>query len=134
MIKISQTGVSLIEILLSIVLIGFIILAVNNVPNSIRLIGSSQKQSLAKDIASKEIEQLRLKGYNNLANSTVSVVDSRLSSLPQSSANAVISDCPVTVCSNNETIKQIVVTVSYQDDTQIKKVQLNTFISQGGIQ
>jgi len=131
--KCFNQGVSLIEIVISVALVGILVFVLSNVPNSIKLVGSTQRESLAKDIAAKEVEQLRLQTYDNLSNGTLIISDSRLSSLPQSTATAIISDCPISVCSNSEQLKQAVITVSWSESNGVKKVQMTTFISNGGL-
>lgn len=127
-----QKGVSLVEVLLVIVIIGFITLLIFNLPSSIGLIGTSRYSSLAKDIAAKEIEDLRAIGYDNLSSNGSSVVsDPRLANLPQGQATLITSDCGV--CTNNESTKQIKVTISWQEKSQIKNIELTTLISQGGL-
>lgn len=130
----SDKGISLVEVVLSVAMVGLIVLTIYNIPNSIRLNGSTQKTVLAKDITAKQVEQLRQNTYDNLINGTSIISDARMTSLPLSSGTIVISDCPVTICTGSEQVKQAVVTVSWQDDGKVKKSQLVTFIAKGGLQ
>lgn len=129
----TQSGISLVEIVISLMIVVFVILIITSVPQSIRLVGSSNKESLAKDIVNKKIEDLRNQGYASLANGTTQILDSRLDNLPSASASVVISDCPVTVCTNGEKTKQAEVKVSWDDNGKIKNVTVNTLISEGGL-
>jgi competence protein ComGC len=79
----SERGISLVEIVMVIFIIGMVILLFGSLPNSISLIGTSTRESSAKEIALKKIESLRNLTYDNLAIGTSYITDSRLSSLPQ---------------------------------------------------
>lgn len=127
-------GFSLIELLLVIMLIGFSVGLIVNMPNSINLIGSSRHQSLAKEIATYQLENLRLKGFDNLpGNGQNSFSDPRLSSLPGGAGSITMVDCPASVCSNGEeNIKQASVSVTWKEKSD-KSVTLTTLISQGGL-
>lgn len=131
--NLNQRGVSLIEVLMVILIIGFIVMVVAIVPQSIRLTGVSSQQSLANQIAAKRIEDLRLLTYSSLANGTTSITDSRISSLPEGSGSAIISDCPVGVCNNSESIKQVKVIVNWKENGQDKNVTVTTLIGDGGL-
>lgn len=131
----NQKGFSLVEILLVIMVVGLIVALISNLPNSISLIGSSKRYSIAKDIATKELENLRLNGYDNLgSNGTSSFNDSRLTSLTSSTATLTIADCPGTVCKNGETdVKQVTVTLTWKEKNQTRSINLATLISKGGL-
>jgi prepilin-type N-terminal cleavage/methylation domain-containing protein len=128
-----QRGFSLIEIVLSIAFIGMIVLAINNVPNSIKLVAMYQKKALAENIAQAQVEKLRMTTYANLTDGTINMTDPRLAKLPLASGTAVVSACPVTICLNSEQTKKVVVTVSWNDQGIVQKVEMDTFISSGGI-
>ncbi len=130
----SQKGVSLIEILLVVVIIGFIALLTTSLPSSIGLIGVSDKTSLANDIAAKQIEYLRHQTFINLANGSNSFTDLRLSNLPSGGGTYLIEDCPVSVCASDEEIKKATVTVTWSDKGVTRSVKITTFISEGGLQ
>lgn len=131
--KLSQNGLSLVEIVLSIALIGFVILVINNIPGSIKMISGSQKEAVAKDIAMKEIEALRRRSYSNISDGTTTIADSRMTSLPSSSGTVVVSECPLSICTEPENVKQAVVTVNWLDGGAVKKVTISTLISEGGL-
>lgn len=129
-----QKGFSLIEVMLVVVLVGFMVLIMANLPSALGLIGGSKHESLARDIASKKIEEVRNQGYDNLANGQSAIQDSRLIELIGGSAQSLIEDCPLTVCSNNEQIKKVTVTVSWLEQGQPKSVTIATFVAKGGLQ
>ena len=130
-----EKGFSFVEILLVIMVLGLIVTLIANLPNSITLIGSSKRYSLAKDIATKELENIRLKGYDNLGSiGTSTFSDSRLSSLASGSATLTIADCPVSICKNDETdIKQVTVTLTWREKNQTRTINLATLIAEGGL-
>lgn len=133
----SEKGFSIIELLLVIMIVGFIALMVTNIPSSLRLIGKSKYESIAREIATQRIEDLRNTTYTGLANTGGApnpITDSRLSRLPSGKGEIFIEDCPITICTNNEVIKKIIVKVSWSESGQIKDVQFTTLISQGGLQ
>ena len=126
-------GVSLIEILLIITTVGFLVLLIGNIPNSINLIGKASRQSIAREIASKQIEDKRAITFANLANGTLEVVDSRLATLPSGSGTVTISDCDLAVCNNNEVAKTLEVVITWKELNDTEAVKLNTLISQEGL-
>lgn len=128
-----QQGFSLIEMVFVVMIAGFIILLISNLPNSISLIGQGKFASTAKDIASQEIEDARSLGYDNLADGTVPVTDYRLSSLPGGQATRQVDDCPASICKNSELMKQVTATVTWQESGKAKSVQITTLISKGGL-
>ena len=128
-----QKGFSFVEIILVLMIAGSIILLITNLPSSARLVGSSKYESMAKEIASRKIEELRSATYSNLTNGTTIVNDSRLSSLPSGSSQVVISDCLPSVCTGNEQIKQVSVTINWVDAGKNNKVAISTFIASGGL-
>lgn len=134
-----KNGFSLVEILLVIGIVAFILLIIGSLPSTFGLIGNSNHQSLAKQIATKKIEDLRSLGYDNICDPTGGpctdpITDSRLISLPKSSGNAIISVCPINVCTSSEKVKQIEVTINWSDSGKDQSIKLSTFISKGGLQ
>lgn len=128
-----QQGFSLIEIVLVVMIIGFIGLLIANWPASINLNSSSARQSLAKEILTKQLEDLRAQGYGSLANGTSSFTDTRLEQLPEAQSSIEISDCPPTLCPNEEPIKQVEVQLSWQGTNGPETAQLNTLIAEDGL-
>lgn len=138
-IQTKQSGFSLIEILIGITMVGLVIVAIGNIPEMVRISINSSQQSLANDIASKKIEDLRLLTYDSLADSDVNnppvISDSRLKQLPESQGYYTIADCPATICKSNpiESTKLVTVVVKWRSGTTMKNVTLTTLISEGGL-
>ena len=130
----SQAGFSLVEMVVVIAIAGMIVLFLVNIPSSLGLIGGSKQESTVNQIINKKIEDLRSLGFDNIANGTTTISDSRLSSLPNSSSEVIIEDCPPNICTGNESIKKVSVKVSWTASGKPKSVEVKTLISQGGLQ
>lgn len=127
-------GVSLIEVVLVVVLIGLMILVLTNLPQALGLIGGSKHEVLARDIASKKIEDIRSQGFDSLGSGSSLIIDNRLDQLAGSSAQSLIEDCPVTACSNNEQVKKVTATVSWLEQGKLRSATVVTFVAKGGLQ
>lgn len=129
-----QSGFSLIELLLVIVMVGFIATLIFNLPQSLRLNGMSSHETLAKEIASEQIEKLRAKTYDNIGgNGTTSISDPRMSKLASGTGTITVADCPSSICSNNERIKHVTVTISWKDQDKTSSIKYDTLVAQGGL-
>lgn len=126
-------GFSLIESLLVIVVIGIMVYLLVSIPNALGLITKARHQSLAREIAAKQIEDKRAINYSNLVNDTTPLSDSRLNLLSQGTGEVKVEDCSPTICTSGESIKQVTVTVSWQDNNKPQNVTLKTMIGEGGI-
>ena len=133
----NESGVSLIESLLVVVVAVAIVFLMANLPNAIGLITKSNHLSLAREIASKQIEDERGINYANLVPDTTNIADSRISLLPSGSGTMAVADCdPQTntqFCPNGEHIKIVTVTINWKDNNKDQSVSLKTFIGEGGI-
>ncbi len=103
----NERGVSLIESLLVVVVLGSIVFLISSIPNSLMLVGKSRHASLAREIAVKQIEDKRNISYVNLVNDNSPIIDSRLSLMPEGLGSVVVSDCDPVICTNGENIKQV---------------------------
>lgn len=128
-----QKGVTILELVLVVFTIGFMALLINNLPGAVKSISISKHLSIAKNIADKEVEYLRRQTYGNLTNGAMTFTDLSLSNLPQGSASYTISDCPVSICTQGESVKQAQVTVSWKEEGKVSSVNLYTLISDGGL-
>lgn len=126
-------GFVLIEAVLVISIIGLMALLVTNLPSSIGLNSNSNYQSIAKQVASKQLEDLRLQTYDNLANGTTNISDTRLNSLPKGSGIVTISDCPAQICTNGELLKDVTVVISWYEKSSTSSATFSTMIGQGGL-
>lgn len=131
-----ERGFSLIESLLVIVSVASIVFLMANLPGAMGLITKSKHLSIAREIASKQLEDKRATSYVNLVLDTTNItasVDSRMSLLPGSSGTIKVEGCDVQICTNDENIKQITVTVNWQDNNKPQVVTLKTLIGEGGL-
>lgn len=128
-----EKGASLIESLMVIMVVSVIVLLMANLPNAMNLINKSKHLSLAREIAIKALEDKRAISFTNLVNDTAPIVDSRISLLPEGSGTVTVEDCSVQICKSGESIKKVVVTVSWTDNQNSQTVNLNTFIGEGGL-
>lgn len=131
--SVRKNGFSLVESLLVVVLIGFIILLMSNLPSAIGLIRKSNSLSLAREIAAKQIEDKRAISYVNLVNDNTPIVDSRINSLPAGSGTVTVEDCDSAICTNSELVKMVTVTVNWRENNKDQSLTLKTFIAEGGL-
>ncbi len=131
----NSRGFSLVEVMLFLMIVGFIILLVVNIPSSIGLIGKTRKINLAREIVNQKVEGLRLSGYENLpGNGSSSFSDARLSNLPTGSGEVLVEDCPESVCTLGEVnIKQVKVKVNWIEEGAGETLSVTTLIGEGGI-
>lgn len=133
----NQRGVSLIEALLVMVVLFGIVLLMENFPNAINLINKSKHLSIAREIATKQIEDKRATNYLNLVapsltNITQSV-DLRISLLPSGSGIVEINVCDPLICTTAEEIKHIRVTINWKENDKNQTIRLDTLIGSGGL-
>lgn len=126
-------GVSTIEMLIVIAIVGFLVILIASIPNSIALVGRARHQSMVREIINKEVEDIRDIGYINLANGTQPVNDSRLSSLPQGEGQTIIEDCDVTICTQSEDVKKVTIKISWKEQGKLREESVTTLISDGGL-
>lgn len=129
----NDRGASLIESLLVVVMVGIIIVLMANLPNAFLLMNKAKHLSLAREVVAKQIEDKRNLSYINLVDGTTSILDSRISLLPEGSGTVSVEDCDGLICTNAENIKKITVTVTWKNNNKIQTVNLTTFIGEGGL-
>jgi len=120
-------GFSLVEVLVSIFIIGVILIMVQAVAQSSVLVLTTKSQAIALSIARTELENVRGGGYTTLPTSGPFTND-LLSSLP-TAATATL-----TVSAYNAKTAQVTATVTWQDPgtTAPSTVSLSTLITQTG--
>lgn len=131
--KMNEKGASFVELILVVAAVGFLALLINSIPSAISSISRSRHTSIAREIASKEMDYLRKQTYANLPNGENSFSDTALTSLPLSSASYVIESCSSEICQNEENAKQVKVKVSWSESGDNKSVELATIVGEGGI-
>lgn len=134
--KINDQGISLVEVVLVCAAVIFLGLLIVGLASPIASINKSRHTSLAKEIASSQIENLRKQTYEvlkGMESEEMVFSDSRLSALPSSAASYKVEDCPLEICPSEEKIKKVMVKVSWSESGETKKVELTTLVGEGGI-
>ncbi len=121
-----QSGMSLIEVLVSIAMIGGLIVLYAAAFNVAALTKKMRNENLAYHIASKKMEELRQTPYASLPSSSP-FSDTELSSLPSSSANFSVGNF-----GTYTGMKELVVTVNWNDGLP-RSVVIRSLAGTGGI-
>lgn len=121
-----EKGVSLIESLLVVAVVGTTVFLLVNLPNALGLVTKSRHLSLVREIASQAIETKRQISFINLVNGSESINDPRITLLPQGSGSVVVED-------SGEDIKKITVTINWKEGEKSQSTSLTTLIGEGGI-
>lgn len=121
-----ERGVSLIESLLVVAVVGTTVFLLANLPNALGLVTKSRHLSLVREIASQAIETKRQTSFINLVNGSESISDSRIALLPQGSGSVLVED-------SGEDIKKITVTINWKEGEKSQSTALTTLIGEGGI-
>lgn len=129
----NESGVSLLESLLVVVVLGMIIVLMANIPNALGLITKSRHLSLAREIAAKQIEDKRATSYINLVEQVTAISDTRISLLPRGLGTVVVEACDPAICANDEPIKQVTVKVDWSENGKPQNITLQTLIGEGGL-
>lgn len=126
-----QSGVSLLEVLMVLATVSVLVFLVGSIPNSINLINKSGHLSLVKEISIKKLEELKKKDYASLTDENI--VDNRLKMLPNGAGTVTVTDCDISVCPDGESVKKIVVNVSWTENGKDQTFKIESLITQGGI-
>ncbi len=122
-----QSGFGVIEVVITMFLIGASLLLFQSTANSLVLNKFGRYREVALRIADQKMQIMRTIAFVNLPASG-SFADPRLSSIPGGQANLTVTDI-------NNLLKDVVVTVSWDNPqgTGREQVQLETYITLGGI-
>ncbi len=122
-----EGGFTVLEILISIALIGLIIPTVYLAINSLMTINKrSRNISLVNIAAENKIEGLRSAGYNNIPNGATTFTDE----LPEELSKPKSANFNV---STNNGKKIIDINISFQDSSQQRTIQYKTIIGETGV-
>lgn len=132
-VKVQPEGFTLIELILVTALIGTLVFLVASLPNSIALMGRSQRIGVAREIASKQLEEKRELKYANISYGDQNVVDSRLNLLPKGLGTVSVKDCDLLVCTQGELAKEVSVTISWKENGKDQSVTIKTLVGQEGL-
>lgn len=131
--RINLNGFSLIEVIIVIFLLGAILLVIANIPQVIRLVTGTQYESIIREVTAQKVEDIRLAGFDSLADGTTTISDPRLNSLPNLSGNTIIEPCPFSLCTNGELAKQVTITFTWTDNAEPKRFSVTTLVAKGGL-
>lgn len=122
-----QSGFSILEVLISLLIIGAGLVIYTASTNSVILNKNTRHSEIALRIAATKIDSLRTTPFASLPGSG-SFTDPSLASLPNGQANLTVSDF-------NAKTKEITVVVSWLEpgSNPSHSVSLNTLITQGGL-
>jgi len=132
-VKLNQSGMSLVEALLVVVVVSSMTFLIASLPNALGLTNKSKHLSIAREIAAKQIEDKRTIKYKDLINGSSLINDSRLNLLPQASGKILVEDCGVELCKSKEQIKQVTISITWKDNNKLQTITLNTLISKEGL-
>ncbi len=125
--KTNQTGFTLIEVLVTILLIGVTLVIYHGTSQSVVLNKWSRYKEIALRIADQKVQTLRTTSYSSIPASGT-FTDPLISSLPDGAGTITVTDL-------NTKTKDVVVTVTWSNPqgTGTQQVQLETYITQGGL-
>ena len=123
----TQYGYSIIEVLISLFIVGMMLVLYSAASQSVVLNGNVRHQELAKDIAVTEMEDLRSAGYGALPASGA-FTSPLLTTLPGGQAS-------LTVNAYNANTKEVIVAVSWVEagGSTTHTVTFDTLINQNGL-
>jgi competence protein ComGC len=122
----SQSGASLIEIIVTMFMIFVLLILYVSALNTATLTRKLRYENIAYHVANKQMESLRATALDSLPSSG-SISDPQLSQIPSGSGNFTVDDYP-----GFGGMKEIVVTVTW-DDGQPKQTVFRTLAGSGGI-
>ena len=121
-----QSGMSLIEVVISMFMIGVLLVFYAAALNTVALSRKTRNEDLVYHVANKQMEDLRNTPFSSLAASG-SISDSQLSQIPSGSGNYTVSDYP-----GFTGMKEMVVTVNWNDGIA-RQVVLKSLAGNGGL-
>lgn len=128
-------GFSLIEVIMAVFITGVIVLVIANIPQAVKLITGSQSEAKVREVVAKKIEDIRLSGYDSLANGSTGIVDPKLNSLANVSGVVLTENCPVELCDSElaDQIKKVTITITWTENTEPKRFSVTTLVAKGGL-
>lgn len=122
-----QSGVTLIEVIVSMFLVFVLFVLYLAAMNTVVIIKKTNYSDIAYHVANKQMEAVRSTPYASLTIGTTSISDPDLSRIPSGAGNYVISNY-----SSMTGVYEVVVTVSWNDGGA-KSIVLQTLMGSGGI-
>jgi prepilin-type N-terminal cleavage/methylation domain-containing protein len=125
--KLNQAGFSVIEVLITLFIIGVTLILYQTASRSIILNRYGRYREVALRIADQKIQTLRTTPFASLPSSGP-FSDPQLGIIPQGTGTVTLTD-------ENSRLKRVTVLVTWRNPqgTGIDRVQLDTYITQGGL-
>jgi prepilin-type N-terminal cleavage/methylation domain-containing protein len=125
--KKSQSGFTVIEVLIALFMIGVTVMLFQATANSVVLNKYGRYREIALRIADKKIQTVRTTAFASIP-ATGSFADPLLSTIPSGTAVMTTTDI-----NNNLKDVRIVITWRRPDNSSTQRVQLQTYIYRGGL-
>ena len=126
--KTTETGFTVIELLIAIAVVGILVPTLSEFVNTLnRFNDRARDLTLVNSLAENKVESLRSIGYSSIGNGTTSFENE----LPTSIGRPRSAD--YTVTTPNTGIKQIDLTISYNDHGTTQTVVYRTYIGELGV-
>lgn len=126
--KLNSSGLTIVELLVTIAVAGIIISSLSEVVTGyLHLSQRGRYLNLANSYAEGEVESLRNQGYNSLSLGTTSLTSQLPSQLPSKSSASMTISSPYTG------IKQVDLSVTYNDQGQAHTYNYTTYIGELGV-
>lgn len=127
-IKTAEDGLTLVELLVSIVVAGVIISSFSQVVNSYLHVSQQGRYlNLANSYIEAKVESLRNIGYNDLSTGTTTLTNELPTQLPPSRSATMTVSSPITG------IKQVDLSISYKDQGKTNTYGYTTYLGELGV-
>ena len=122
-------GFTLIEIVISIVLLSLVFLMYQTMLDTVRFTDRARFDDIGLSIAVEQMEIYRAMDFNLLPDAPVSVSDPDLVKLPDGSGTVTVTDYG----SADSGIKQVLVEIEWDDKGASRVVSLDSLVTNGGV-
>jgi prepilin-type N-terminal cleavage/methylation domain-containing protein len=125
--KKSQSGFTVIEVLITLFMIGVTVMLFQATANAVVLNKYGRFREIALRIADKKLQTVRTTAFASIP-ATGTFSDSLLSTIPNGQATITTTDI-------NSNLKDVMVTITWRrpDNSSTQQVQLQTYIYRGGL-
>lgn len=125
----SSRGFTLIEVILSMLLLFVVFMAFTAMNQTIRFTNRGRFDDIGRSIAIEHLEIYRATDFNSLPDESVTIEDPGLALLPQGSATATFSEYG----GEDSGLVEAAITVNWVDKGVSRDVTLTTFLTNGGV-
>jgi type II secretory pathway pseudopilin PulG len=125
--KFSSAGVTLLESIIAVSLMLVALTIFLSIWLAIGLDKSLQRLSVAEQIASTEMEKIRIKPFQDIVSTSTPITNQDLAKLPFGSGTTTVSDYLST-----SSIKYVEILITWQESGASKNFRLDTLVTEGG--